>query len=90
MSNDEKFEKKLDRIAEDVAKINITLVGQHHTLKEHMRHSTLNEEAINIIKEELVPIQNHVNGLNYVLKVCGVLALVITLISGIVKFKDLF
>lgn len=87
--NDERFEKKLDRIVEDIGKINITLVAQHHQLKEHMRRSEANEKAIEIIKDELIPVQKHVNGLNYVLKAVGVVTVIIGMVTAIIKFKDL-
>lgn len=89
MDNYERLEQKLDKVVEDISKINITLVAQHHNLKEHMRRSQANEQAIEIIKDELIPVQKHVNGLNYVLKAVGVVTVIIGLVTAILKFKDL-
>lgn len=89
MDNYERLEQKLDKVVEDISKINITLVAQHHSLKDHMRRSEANEKAIEIIKEELIPVQKHVNGLNYILKAVGVVTVILGMVTAIIKFKDL-
>ena len=89
MDQVDKLEKKLEKMYEELAKINITLVSQHHTLKEHMKRSEANEKAIEIIKNELIPVQQHVNGLNYLLKALGVVSVILGLVAALFKVKDL-
>ena len=61
--SDEKLgqiDAKIDKITDKLNVIDITLVAQHVTLQEHIKRSEAAEKAIDIIKQELKPIQTHV------------------------------
>lgn len=93
MSDKELFNillKNQEKAADEIAKINVTLVAQHHTLKEHMRRSLANEEAIEVLKDELKPIQTHVTQVSGVLKFFGIISLVFGFVITAVKVKDIF
>lgn len=56
----EKIHDKLDKMSENIVSIDKTLIRQEASLNEHMRRSLANEEAINILKDELKPVTIHV------------------------------
>lgn len=55
-----RLEDKLDRVAEDIVDIKVTMARNTQSLEEHMRRSLANEEAIDILKQEVKPIEEHV------------------------------
>jgi NurA-like 5'-3' nuclease len=46
-----RIEDKIDRISDKISSIDVTLVSQHESLKEHMRRTELLEKAV----EPIVP-----------------------------------
>lgn len=81
MSDDkrlERIETKLDDIGDHLGQINVTLAAQHVSLKEHIRRTAL-------LEQEMKPVKKHVYMVNGALKLLGVLALLATIIEGIIK-----
>jgi hypothetical protein len=78
---------KLDSITEDITGIKVVQAEQKVILEEHMRRSLANEQAVELLKEELKPLQKKEAMLDGVLKFLGVLSLIAALAAGI---KDLF
>lgn len=56
----DQVESKLDRLDGRLDNIDVTLARQAVSLEEHMKRSALNEEAVNILKDEFKPVQEHV------------------------------
>ena len=75
----DKIENKIDKLDSRTDSIDVTLAKQEVSLAEHMRRSLANEEAIDVIKDELKPVVSHV----YLMGVLGKIALVI-LGSGLI------
>lgn len=84
----EKLDEKLERVEEKLASIDVTLVKQEVNLQEHMRRSLLNEEAIEIIKEELKPVQKHVTQVHTIFQAVGFIAVVVSIVAGVVKVLE--
>lgn len=68
MERDEKLHEKIDIVVERIHNIDMTLVRQEETLKEHIRRSLANEQAVDILKEELKPLKKRENFISSVLK----------------------
>ena len=49
----DRIESKIDDISDHLASVDVTLKGQHITLKEHMRRTEL-------LEKDLAPIKKHV------------------------------
>ena len=62
----DKIEQKIDKISDKVEIINVTLAGQHETLKEHIRRTE-------ILEDQIRPIQKHVTIVSTGLRLIGLL-----------------
>lgn len=80
-----KLEEKLEKIDERLSSIGITLVKQEVNLREHMRRTQLNEQAIEKITDNLVPINKHVSHVEGAFKVLGMIATAAGVIAGVIK-----
>ncbi len=83
MSDDkrlERIEDKVDNIKDHISSMDVTLQGQHVTLKEHMRRTEL-------LEQQVEPIKKHVEMMNGALKLLGVIATMIAIYEG---FKAIF
>lgn len=74
---------------EDVSEIKTTLLVQQSILEEHQRRSLANEEAVELLRQHIKPIEEHVIMVNTVVKVAlaigGIIGVIATLLS-IVQF----
>ena len=66
--NVERLENKVDKISDDIVDIKVTLAENTASLKEHMRRSLANEEALAVLKSEVKPIEEHVMFVNKSIK----------------------
>lgn len=62
----EKIDNKLDKIAEDILEIKVTLAQQAQQITYHIKRTDL-------LEEKLEPIQKHVNLVQAVMKFTGIL-----------------
>lgn len=85
MSDLKRIEDKLDKVADRISRIDITLTEQAAVLKDHTRRSTSNEENISLLRSEFKPLEKHVNMVNGALKLIGVLALLSTIAEVIIQ-----
>lgn len=74
----EKLHGKIDKIAERINSIDVTLAKQHEQLKEHIRRT-------NILEQKLEPVEEHVAMINGAFKFIGILSVIIGVITGIIK-----
>lgn len=79
----DKINDKLDKVSEHIINIDKTLIRQEASLNEHMRRSLANEEAINILKDELKPVTIHVLQMKTVGKIVGGLGVLAALAVAI-------
>lgn len=73
---DRRVEDKLDKVADDISHINVTIAKQEVSLKEHIRRT-------DILEDKIVPIEKHMIMFNGVLKFVGVVALFTGIIEGL-------
>lgn len=85
-----KTEEKLDKIAEDIVEIKVTLAEQAQQLKHHIYRSDLNEENIELLRTEVKPLGKHVATVNGVLKGIGGLAVLATIVKGVIEVVKFF
>lgn len=81
---------KQDEIKADITEIKIVQAEQKIVLDEHMKRSLSNEEAVNILKSEILPIQKHVDSVSTILKFIGAIGATITVVAGFIKILSFF
>ena len=72
--------KKLDKIDDRIASIDVTLAAQHVTLKEHIRRTEL-------LEADVRPIKDHVTRMQGAIKLITIISLGVTLAVAV---KSLF
>lgn len=79
----------IERIAESLAKITIDIAEIRRDLAHHIRRTDLAEEHLEMIKADLKPVQAHVLMMSGALKLVGILAVLVTLLGGILKIFNI-
>ena len=85
-----KIEDKIDQVKEHIASIDITLAGQHESLKAHMRRSDLLERHLEMVQAEIKPIERHVTMVNGALKLLGLTSIIVGCIAGVLEIIKYF
>lgn len=67
------LKEKVSGIESSINSIDKTLAINTESLKEHMRRSDLNEEAIELLRREMKPIEEHVTKVNFITKIISFL-----------------
>lgn len=75
---DRRVEDKLDKVADDISHINVTLAKQEVSLSEHIKRT-------NILEAKIEPIEKHMLMINGALKFVGGIALFIGIIEGLLR-----
>lgn len=71
----ERVYDRQEKLVDSVHEINITLAKQHISLDEHIKRSKAAEEAIEILRSELKPVQKHIDIEKFAIKVvAGILS----------------
>lgn len=81
----EKIEEKLDKVDEKLSSIDVTLAKQAKDLEHHIYRTTLAEENLDLIRQEMVPVKKHVAIMDATLKVIGAIASIATFIMGALR-----
>lgn len=74
----DKLDERMDKLDKNQSESNIILAKQEVSLSEHIKRT-------NLLEERLEPIEAHVQLVNGILKTIGGIAVIVTIISGIVK-----
>ena len=83
--NNERIYDLLNKISEDISELKITSAKQEENIKEHIRRTELAEENIQLIREEIKPLKEHVVAINGTLKIIGILSIVFGCITAIIE-----
>lgn len=67
------LKERVSSIESSINNIDKTLAINTESLKEHMRRSDLNEEAIDLLRKEVKPIEDHVIKVNFIVKIISFL-----------------
>lgn len=78
----------LDKISEDVSELKITSAKQEENLKEHIRRTELAEENLQILRQEIEPLKQHVATINGILKIIGIISVIIGSIAGFFEISQ--
>lgn len=66
-------------------KMTIIMARQNAQLAEHMKRSELNEQALEVLKGEVKPIQEHVLKINFLMKIFAVIGGIIGAVYTILQ-----
>lgn len=87
-----RLESAIEVVRTTLHSIDKTLVIQAGQLRDHMKRTELNEQALETLKkavhQDLAPIKRHVAGVNYLLKAVGVLAIICSAAFSCLKAYD--
>jgi archaellum component FlaC len=72
-----RIEDKVDKIADRVGSIDITLAAQHEVLKDHVRRTE-------ILELEIKPLKAHMNMIQGALKLIGLAATIAGVVEAVV------
>lgn len=88
--NNERIYEVLDKISEDISELKITTAKQEENLKEHIRRTELAEENLQMLRQEIEPLKQHVIAINGVLKIIGLISVVIGSGAGFLQIAQGF
>jgi len=80
--DNKRLEDKVDKIADSISEINVTLAKQSVILEEHVRRSTN-------LENRLEPIEKHVHMVSGAMKLAGLLAILAGIVEALVKLLGL-
>jgi hypothetical protein len=86
--NNERIYEVLDKISEDISELKITTAKQEENLKEHIRRTELAEENLQMLRQEIEPLKQHVIAINGVLKIIGLISVIIGSGAGFLQIAQ--
>jgi archaellum component FlaC len=87
---EQKLDEKLDKIHDKLSSIDVTLVKQAGQLEHHIYRTKLAEENLEILKNEMKPIQKHVTQVSGILKFFGILSVFAGIVKAVLEVYKLF
>lgn len=81
----DKIEEKIDRIEDRISNVDVTLAKQAKDLEHHIYRTSLAEENLDLIRQEMVPVKKHVALVDATLKVIGAISSFTAFIFGVLK-----
>lgn len=76
-----RIENKLDSISDRIGNIDVTLAAQHESLKEHIRRTSLLEEAVKPLTAQYISIKTMAKAVGTLVGVAIVLEAIISLLT---------
>lgn len=73
-----------EKIHDRLNEIEKTQVSHHETLRDHTRRSLANEENVALLRAEFKPVQQHVNQVQNILKIIGLIVAGIVGLAGFI------
>jgi len=80
-----KISEDQEKMAEDIQDMKLILVRQEENLRVHIYRTELSEENIKLLRQQLVPMENHVKMVNGVFKFIGLVSLLVGIVVGIIN-----
>ena len=74
---------KLDRMIETLSEIKVTQATQAVDLAHHIKRTDLLEERVEQVRAEIKPVVDHVTGLRFMVRLLGIAATVVAIVTGI-------
>lgn len=91
MTNNEIIERvlaKLDKLIEEMTELKEVSIKQEINLQNHMKRTELMEENMDILREEVKPLQKRFDAQNTIFKLIGIGASIITVGAGLIKIAE--
>lgn len=82
----EAIENKVDRLDERLDTIEKVLIKQELNLEIHIKRTNLLEESVELLRQDLRPVERHVDYIHGALKFIGIVSLIVGIFVAI---KDL-
>ncbi len=79
-----------EEMKSDLTDIKVTLAEQHITLEDHTRRSLANEEAVELLRQHIKPIEQHVLMVNAVVKIALGIGGAIGFVASVLKIFEFF
>ncbi len=79
---------KIDKLIDEVSELKEVTIKQEINLETHIRRTDLAEENIQMLREEVKPLQKRFEAQNTIFKLIGIIASVITVGAGLVKIIE--
>lgn len=86
----EKIESKQDKILDEIIENKIINTRNTASLEEHIKRTNMLQEELNVLKEELKPVEKHVAMVSGALKLLGVISLLASLTVAIFNIIKIF
>lgn len=78
-----KMYERQEKMSEDINEIKVILGKQEEHLKQHILRTELAEENIALLREQIQPIEKHVQMVSGVLKFLGLISVLVGIVLGI-------
>lgn len=79
-----------EEMKKDVNDIKVTLAEQHITLEDHTRRSLANEAAVELLRKQIQPIENHVLMVNFTVKILLAIGGIVGFVASLLKVLEFF
>ncbi len=79
----EKLHEKLDKVVEKIGTIEISQAKTEVIMDEHIRRTALNEENIDILRQEFRPVKSHVQFINNISKFIAIIASILVFLESL-------
>ena len=86
----EKFDNKIDKLDHRLDAVEKILVKQEANIEHHVKRTDVAEANLELLRQDVKPIQKHVNYMEGALKSLGVLGTAVAIMAGIIKIVELF
>ncbi len=90
MDSSQRLHDKLDKILDEIGEIKVTIAKQQVGLDEHMRRTAINEESLDLLRQEFQPVKQHVLAVNVLAKVGAGLSVLVGVVAGVIKIVEFF
>jgi chromosome segregation ATPase len=81
----DKLNEKLDSIEREVVEIKLILVKQEENIRHHIRRTDLAEENLKELREQIRPIEKHVQHVEGALKLLGGISVFVAFVVAILE-----
>lgn len=69
--------------SDELTEVKTTLASQQKSLDYHIKRTDLLEEQVNLLRNDLEPVEDHVKGIKFLGKVIGVISLIVGIAVGL-------
>lgn len=86
----EKFESKIDKLDIRMDSMERVLIKQEANIEYHVKRTDVAEANLDLLRNDLKPVQKHVDYMNGALKALGIVGAIVGTVAAIVETIHLF